>query len=160
MSNEISNTGKNVIYSLYSDDTFIVLITITHPLIATRRYAGWPTQITSNGETYDPAGFALELPTDQDGRVKSTRLRFVNVSGELTPVLRSITDSPNLGIQLVLASDPDVVEIDYGNTYILRKTDITPTLAVGSFSQDALDNRQFGFRFTPEKAPSIHTIQR
>lgn len=57
--------------------------------------------------------FQLTLPTEEQAAAPHCSVTIHDVTRLMVPVLRTITSAPNVGIALVLASTPDVVEASF-----------------------------------------------
>lgn len=56
---------------------------------------------------------SAELPGDQDDAPAAAALVLENVDADLVGLLRSFTDRPTVHMAVVLASSPDVIEVEY-----------------------------------------------
>lgn len=66
--------------------------------------------VTSNGITYQPFPFALNLPSDDSERLPTVSLTISNISAEIIEAIRSQPTPPQLKIELVSSAYPDIVE--------------------------------------------------
>lgn len=102
----------------------IFLITITHTSLATpirlstdatvrltEEPLVYATQSRSNDYLY--AGVAITIPNEEDRSPPSSKLIIQNIDRDLIPTARSISTPASAEIELVLASDPDTVEITF-----------------------------------------------
>lgn len=65
----------------------------------------------SRGETFYYIGLQAQLPDEKDEATPQSRLMISNVERSAIPLIRSIDSPADALLELVLASDPDVVEI-------------------------------------------------
>lgn len=93
----------------------VILLEINHdqmdgPLLVTDAGA----DLTVSGpppRTYQALPFLIDLPSSTDDSLPQIRLRIDNVGREITDTLRTITSAPSVTVSVVLAEDPDVVEV-------------------------------------------------
>jgi len=80
--------------------------------------------VDSRGDTYDAFPFEITLPPDDGQKPQSLKLTFPNVGRELMELVREYPAefAPEVKLELVLSSAPDVVEktIDF-----MRVADVT-----------------------------------
>lgn len=125
MSRTLSSTLKAQIFSQAMDDPIIVLITISHSdLSEDINISSDPTEIlsngslgtTSNGTEFVHIPFELSLQEQTDNLLARAMLKIDNISREIILAIRTATnDPPIVRIRMVLASDPNTVEIDINN---------------------------------------------
>ncbi len=127
MSRELSEAFKAAAYAQETGKVVVSLLTITHDDLeetlrassdATERVegsgAGQPVYGTvSRGETYYYIPHQMRLPTEQDRSTPTAQIVLDNVGRELVQLVRS-TDTPaQVTIEIVLADDPDTVEVTF-----------------------------------------------
>jgi len=68
--------------------------------------------IVSRGDTFEAFPFEITLPPDDGQKPASLKLTFPNVGRELMELVREFPaeDAPEVKLELVLSSDPDIVE--------------------------------------------------
>lgn len=124
MSRTVSLTFRDAINAQEVGDEPIVLLTITHPDFADparlcsaplTRLSDAPLQygLVSRGETYLFAPFTGQLPDDVDERAPTARFILENVSRSLVAMIRSVSSPASATVEVILASSPDDVEIEY-----------------------------------------------
>ena len=91
-----------------SGDAGLMLATISHPAIETRRFVGDPTvtSLTSRGMQFLPAWFEVSLVND-DGKPARARFRFPNVSPEFGQTLERLVDPVEITLEVISAAHPD-----------------------------------------------------
>jgi hypothetical protein len=117
MSNDLSNELKNQMFSQESDDPFLALVTLTHTSF-TARLVNNTRDITSNGFVFSAFPMKIRLPPDDGESARDFAIEFDNVSLDLITQLRSVTGDIGVKIQLILASMPDVVQMEYTDLLI------------------------------------------
>src|SRR5690606_17278374 len=77
------------------------------------RFTNAGAEITSNGETYVHFPFDVVLVADQDDVPRRARLIIDNTDRQIVTAVETLRPWPQVQIQTVLASNPDVIEISY-----------------------------------------------
>ncbi len=112
MSNTLSERVRRAAYGQETDEVFIPLLTINHPSLSNPiRVSGDRVDTISRTDTYTAFPFDLPEPPDLTDEVASTTLTIDNVDQQIMLAIRGIADRPTLTLEVVLASDPDIVEI-------------------------------------------------
>jgi hypothetical protein len=136
----------NLIAQLFaeeSNDPFIMLVTISHPDFPTIRLVNNTVDIVSRSNTFQAFPFKFRLPVDDGETQRNVEIQLDNTSLELVSAFRSVVTPMNVLLELVLASDPDSVQIDIpdlslrGITY--DKNRINATLVLDSFLNTAMN---------------------
>ena len=118
MSRELSDTMLNELFKQESGDPFLALFTISHESFETLYLVNNSENIVSNGITYLAFPVNIVLPVDDGETVRQVSLTLDNVSQYLIDELRTVTDFIDVQIDMVLASNPDSVEISLGELKI------------------------------------------
>lgn len=107
----LSEAARRAIFAQESGEVFAPLLTIDHAeLDSPLRIVGDMANLTRGEQTYTAAPFSYELPSDQEGRIQSIKIKVENVSRLLVQTIRSISDAPDVTFEIVRVSDPsDVV---------------------------------------------------
>lgn len=154
---DLSNTLIAQMYGQESDDPFLTLMTLTHDNFDTIRFVNNSVDITSNGNVYEAFPFQITLPADDGEAIKDINITIDNVALELIDELRSITDYIYVKLELVIASNPDLVEVEIAELKIVsieyNSTTITATLAMDNFLGTDLSNE----KYTPSNYPGLFT---
>lgn len=122
MSRNVSDTLKEQVFAQEMNDPAIILITITHADLAEDiNVSSDPTEVLgsglrgtiSNGTEYTQFPFELVLQEQSENLLTRAKLRIDNVTRDIINAIRTArNDPPEVQIQVVLASDPDTVEIN------------------------------------------------
>lgn len=125
-----------------SDEVWLLLMEINHESLSTPKYFVNNTEdIISDGVTYQAFPFKVVFGQDTGDKLPSVRLTFDNITRELINLIGSITDSPNITIKLILASSPDITEVEISELK-LRNVDFDQyTLSGTLYSDDILNQR-------------------
>ena len=95
-----------------TDEVFLVLLEIAHPNITdTIRVVNNNEDITSNGKLFVAYPFEIELPSEDAEQPPLARLRIDNVDRMIVATVRNISTPPTVTIRVVLASQPDTIEL-------------------------------------------------
>lgn len=156
MSNQISNELLAQLFSQNSDDPFLMLVTISHPdWIDTYYFVNNGEQIISRGTTYQAFPMTIVLPTDDGETARGVKIDFDNVSLELVDIMRSVTSPMEVKIEMILASLPDVVQMELTELQIqnisYNSKKVSATLIVDSFLNTELSSE----RYTPSSYPGL-----
>lgn len=164
----LSPAALRMMFSPDADDTLITLLTITGTGIATPiRLADGYTQrisetaedvvygVVSRSNNYIFLPIRISLPTEEQEAAPRAQISISDVTRYLTPVIRSITAAPTVTLELVLASDPDSVEVEFpgllmsGITY--NRDLVTADLSVESLTIEPFPQHTF----TPSGFPGL-----
>lgn len=66
--------------------------------------------VVSNGITFEPFPFSLNLPSDNGESQPKVTLTISNISDEIIKAIRGQDTAPELKVQLVTSAFPDIVE--------------------------------------------------
>ena len=114
--------------------------------------------ITSNGQEYEPCPFKIALPDDVSDRTEQAKIEFDNVDQSMINVVRSITTAINIRLSVVLASNPDVVEV---GPYDLSLSEVDYDLMKIEGTLKGPNILDEGFpseSFSPASHPTLHNL--
>lgn len=113
--------------------------------------------IVSNGKTYSAYPFEIMLPPDSLEKIPQVTLAIDNVSRLLTDWIRVEADPPSVSLKVILASTPDITEIELAFLKLVSvswtATTITGTLQVDDIFTAAFPSN--GHLYTPEQFPGL-----
>lgn len=120
----LSLNFRQELFGQESGEVPILLVTITHPELAepiylstdpTERFSTDPLMYRTRSREIDflYAGIDVTLPDEQDKSPPASKLTIANVTRGLIPLARSVSTPPAVKIEVVLASDPDTVEMTW-----------------------------------------------
>ena len=114
MSRTLSSTALESTQAEDTDEVWLVLVTIeqadlTEPI----RVVNNNEDITSGGDLFVAYAFEVELPGEQADTPGQGRLKIDNTDKVIVEAVRSINGVPTVTLEVVLASDPDTIEISY-----------------------------------------------
>lgn len=173
MSRTFSAGAVRQFFSPDADDPYILLLTITAPNDVpgadTLRLANsWTTRltsyetdesmtvygVTSNGNDFIFIPFELSLPTQDDAAPRAT-LRIHDITREVMPLIRGLSGTPAVTLQVVLASAPNTVELSFPGL-IMRSISYDRDTIEGELTADDLASEPFpAHTFTPNWFPGL-----
>jgi hypothetical protein len=113
MSNALSLAILIAAYAQESEEAILVLLTFEDDQGQFLRFVLNGENIISRGEVFNASWFDVVLPDDTGDRPPQANLNFPNVGREMTALLESYLIPPTVKIEIVLASDPDNVELEF-----------------------------------------------
>jgi len=130
-----SATALNAMNALDgAGDTFLWLARISHPQMTTIDIVNNNVDVLSNSVNYTAYAFGIIVNDDNGDRIPELKLTVDNVDRMLVDEIRTLPSAMTVDLQLVLASDPDVVEMEFPSMTLRRvnynATTITGTLVV------------------------------
>lgn len=164
----LSPAALKAMFSVESDDTLIVLLTITGEGVATpirladnylQRLSETADEVTygvmSRGYPYVFLPFGLTPPTEEHSAGPRCSITLHDVTRYLTPIIRTISSAPTVLIELVLASNPDVVEVSFPG-FLLGGIGYDENTVTGELTVESDATEPFPCHtFTPSVAPGL-----
>jgi hypothetical protein len=132
-----------------------MLVTLTHPSFTTVKLVNNSEDIVSNGETFTSFPMRIRLPADDGESTREVSIEFDNVSRELIDELRTVTTPIDVKIEMILASNPDDIQITLDElkmrnvTY--NKSIVSARLYLDSFLNVELTSE----RYSPKLYPGL-----
>lgn len=151
---------NNLLAQLYgerSDDPLLMLVTLTHTSFTTLRLVNNTEDVISRGNTHIAFPMRINLPAEDGVNVLKSQIQFDNVSLDLIDEIRSVTTPIDTTIELVLASDPDTVEISFNEFKISNVRYDSRTINADLFLDDFLHTELTSERYTPTIYPGLFT---
>ncbi|QIO64772.1 DUF1833 family protein [Rhizobium leguminosarum] len=119
---EVSALFRRAVYAQETDEVPIGLLTVTHESLdepiyissdPTTRLADDPLTYgtESRGEQYIFLPFEFTLPDDKSDSAPRVQLTTDNIDRRLVAILRTFVTPPSIKLEIIMASDPDTVEI-------------------------------------------------
>lgn len=159
MSRQLSSLMQVMVRSQQTDEIFLALITIAHPSIigGPLRLVQDLQNLVSRGNIYTMFPFRLILPEDSDQGVAEVMLTIDNVSQEIYATIKALSPQlpPTISIDLVVRSQPDVVEFSLP-LLTLREISADMLVIEGTLRGDEEDLNEFPKdSFTPQNTPGL-----
>ena len=147
MSNDLSTKLLAELYKQESPDPLLMLVTLSHASFPTLYLVNNVVSIISRGNTYQPFPMKIKPSGDDGETARTAQITFDNVSLELIDELRTITDPMDAKLEAVLATDPDIVEVDLGDmkvsNIVYNKSTIRATLVFDDFLNTELTSENY-----------------
>jgi len=156
MPNALSPELLAQLFSQESNDPFLMLLTLNHPdWPSTYYFVNNGAQIISRGLTFLPFPMTIVLPTDDGESSRSVKIEFDNVSLDLIDILRSVTSPMTVKLEMILASLPDIVQMELTELQIqnvnYNSKKVSAILIIDSFLNTELSSE----RYTPSAYPGL-----
>lgn len=148
MANNLSQALLAQLYGQQSDDPFLTLVTLSHPEFADDiRLVNNTVDITSNGQIYSAFPMNIVPPRDDGETTREVTIVFDNVSLELLDELRTATVSIQVKLDMILASNPDEIQMSLGElkikTVSYNASTITAQLYLDDFFNTELTSEKY-----------------
>lgn len=153
MSRTLSSGAVRALTAHETEEVFLTLLTIQHiDLDSPIRIVANNQDIVSRGDSYLALGFEITLPQDDGETIPQVQLSIDNVDREITETIRSLTSSPSITLEVIMASSPDAVELVIYDMMLdsvtYDDTTITGSLVVEdilnqSFPSSVIDPQQY-----------------
>lgn len=129
--------------ALETSEVWLLLMEIDHTDLATPFYlVNNRESITHNSTEYIAYPFSVVLSQDDGEHLPKVRLTIDNVDRALVETIRSISDTPTVNIKLVLASQPDTIELEISDL-VLREVEYDAFTVSGTLYSDDILNSRF-----------------
>lgn len=150
----ISNNFRRAVLGLTTDEVGVELLTISGAGFTTLRVCNNNENIISNGQTFIAYPFRLTLPSDGEN-APVARVQIANVSREIGQAIDAATDNVTFQIDLILASNPDLLEKSFGGLD-LRTVSRTPLIVEGEIQSASFASEPCPhIRVTPGRFPGM-----
>lgn len=142
MPRNLSALATSSVQSIETGEVFLLLLEIKHSTLTTPyRLVNNTEKIVHQGNDYIAYPFNIELAADDGDKLPEVRLTIDNVDRSLVQAIRSLSTPPEITLKLVIASQPDTVELTITDLILRAVTydayKITGTL----YAEDILNSR-------------------
>ncbi|HXK71967.1 MAG TPA: DUF1833 family protein [Clostridia bacterium] len=156
MSRETSLTFRQAVNSQGSDEIFILLITLDHETLEDSiRICSGGQNIVHLGDTYIYYPFDMKIPDDTADNVPQATLIIENITPTIITALRSISSEISVNIKLILASDPDTIEIEFTDMFISHISYNALTIEATIKAENYLTSYLVKDSFVPSQFPGL-----
>ena len=139
----VSTNFRESAFSPETADVWLVLASISHSeLVEDHHIVNNNEDITSGGTLYSACPFKIVLPDDTTDGAPVARFQIDDVHKELGAALREISSAATIRLRVVLASDPDTVEEDFGDME-LQDARVTLTSVTGRIGVENINQEPF-----------------
>lgn len=156
MPRTLSSTAAIAANAQATGEVFVVLLELDHPALAEPiRVADNSEDVVSGGETFVAYPFALVLPDDDGEKLPQAAVRIDNVDRVISDQLRALVTAPTAVVRVVLASQPDTVELIVSDL-TLQSVQIDPLSITGTLGYEDLLGTAFGSEtYNPSTCPGL-----
>lgn len=156
----VSDTFRHAMFDQQTDELPVLLLTIAHPDLGSvwrlssdnADLLDFEEQLRgtiSRGHNYYFFPMDVSLPEDGEDASNVIQITLDNVTREITPLLKSTVTPASVTIEIVLASAPDEVEIEFPD-FELASADVDAGSVVLSLTVDTMASEPFpADNFTP-----------
>lgn len=138
-----------------TDEVYLVLLTIAHPGLAQPiRVVNNNENATSRGNEFVAYPFEIELPGEDSDQPPLARLRIDNVDRMIVATIREIASPPSVTIEVVLASQPDTVEVAF-ESLVMRNVSYDAVAVTGELVFEQIVVEPVATTMTPAKFPGL-----
>lgn len=143
MPRTLSSAAVAAVMRQHTEEVFLLLATFTHvPTNETYRAALNTENVTSNGEVFTATWFDIQLPETGNKAPQGAQVTIDNVDLRFVGLLRSITKPLQVTLQIVLASQPDEVEMELTDL-VLREANWDASKITGRLASEDPLNQAF-----------------
>ena len=146
MSRAVSAPFLSAAMAQETSEGLVILLTISHADIAVPiRVSSTLESFLSNGQTYIPNQFLVNMPTDDAETLDELELQVQNVVREIVAGVRIITPGsapPQVVMRVVTVSQPDEVEVG-PLTFSLRSVQYTRQVVTGTLGYAPIFDRSY-----------------
>jgi hypothetical protein len=105
--------------------------------------------------TYIAFPFQLDLPGEDQDAASPARLRIDNVDRQIVEAIRGLSGPPTANLEVVLASQPETVEIGFYDLTI-RSADYDAMVIEAAMTYEAIFTEPVSFDMTPSRFPGLY----
>jgi len=154
MARTLSTTLKQAINAESTSEVLLPLVTID-PSGSPLRFVDNGANITSNGDTFTASAFMIDIPPEQERNIPRAELVIQNVDQSIIQTARALTSEVDVDLSIVLASDPDTVEIG-PISFKLKAIEYDRLFIVAELAfEDVLSDTYPSINFTPDHFPGL-----
>lgn len=165
MPRNLSTTAKQSIYAQSTSESWMLLLTInndifTDPIrICDKSYELLPLAgvrgVVSQGNEFLFVPMNINLPIQDDTGISRASISVDNISREIVRNIRSARTALSITMEVVLSSDPDVIELS-AEDFRLERVSYDALTVSGDISVEYFDSEPYpAKRFTPPDFPGI-----
>lgn len=147
------------------EEVFIILVTLEHPDLeepirvandVRDDFGGGTRGVRSQGENFYYMPFQVKLPNLEQDVIPVAKLEMDNISREITRAIAEINSPPTVRMQIVLSTDPNIVEYDLQG-FKLNNTNYDVLVIEGDLTVEYFMNEPYpSVRFTPGRFPGLY----
>jgi hypothetical protein len=97
-----------------TSEVWLVLLTLSHPSLSdSLRFVNDYASHTSGSDIYIAFPFEIEFPSADPDSIPEARINIDNIDRSVVKSMRSFGSAPTVTIEVVLASQPSIIEASY-----------------------------------------------
>ena len=154
---QLPDSIRRELFKQESGEVVLTLLTLSHPSFGEPiRLVNNSSDVVSRGNVYVAFPFTITLPTDDGETFREASIVLDNTSLELIGHLRSVTEEIPAKLEIIMASLPDQVQMDFSELvlnsiqYNLKK--ISGSLVMDNF----LNSEAASEKYTPSLYPGLY----
>jgi hypothetical protein len=152
----LSPVAAEAILARETGEVFLVCLTVSGDGLDTLRAVNNTESVVRAGGTYHPYPFEAVLPEDSDAASPQVQLRIDNCDRQVTRALREYSGVPQCTLEVILASDPDTVEVGPFEFSILAVEYDAMVISVNlGYEEDFLNQAVPAQSYTPTSSPGL-----
>lgn len=155
MARTLSPAALTSLHAQETGEVWLVLLTISHSTLGTPiRVVNNTEDIVSRTMLFQAFPFDIVLPGEDPDQPPKATLRFDNVDRTAIATIRSVTSPPTVTLEVVLASQPNTVEISFPNL-TLRNVRYDASVIEGDLLFESLYSEPITLPMTPSRFPGL-----
>lgn len=157
MSRGSSNKLLSIVNAETPNDIFLHLVTVEWPDNTVNRFVKNAEPVNSRGETYQASSFEIQLPEEPEDTVPTLTFQFSVSDTQIIQKLRQSDGNalPILTLEVVLASDPNIVEMGPFTFEIRKYQNQGVAVAVEAGFEPILDFALPQLAYNPSVTPGL-----
>lgn len=157
MPRTLSSEAFRQMFAQEQTDTFLMCVTLEHAdLPAPIRLVKNDKPITRASGTFQACYFDLPIPEDSSDGPPQVQLVIDNVNQAIARSIRTLNGRVKVTLEVVLGSQPDVVEVGPHVLWLLSSTyDARKVSGTLGFEDDILNQAFPSLTYNPENTPGI-----
>lgn len=156
MPRTLSATAAASALAAQTAEVWLACLTISGSGLPTFRIVTDNVPLERSVGTFQPYPFEADLPDDVERTAGTVEIRICNVDREVTRLLKEYEGIPQARLEIVLASQPDTVEIGPFDFSVLsaEADEMTISLKLGH-NEDLLNQRVPAQSYNPSNSPGL-----
>lgn len=156
MPRTLSATAAASALAAQTAEVWLACLTISGSGLPTFRIVTDNVPLERSVGTFQPYPFEADLPDDVERTAGTVDIRICNVDREVTRLLKEYTGIPQARLEIVLASQPDIVEVGPFDFSVLaaEADEMTISLKLGH-NEDLLNQRVPAQSYNPSNSPGL-----
>jgi len=152
----LSTILQRAIYAESTTEVVLVLLAISHPnLVTPIRVVNNLEPVTSQGYTWAAFPFELSLPSEADDQIPVMALKIDAVDRQIITAVRNLQGAPDVTIDIIVASQPDIVEASFSGFKLRNVTYDNLTVEGELRLEEILNEPSSQHSFTPQWFPGL-----